>query len=269
MKTAQELSPGSKEPFASQHLGVEAILSALLLTLQDSGGATLSADAKLAFDRLWSLQNQEGDAKGAWTWFNLNLDPWETPDSAFHGAALAALAAGSAPAGYRGQPEVRKHIAALTDYLQREQQAQPLHNRLTLLWASSKLPAALPESMRRPLIDEVLRKQQADGGWTLESLGAFKPHPKGARFDGKQQLCDRLCRVRARTSGSGAIPSRADASFRLASIASKSPIWILDGGLHEQAIRTRFHAGAIHAGCSHEFRGHGFARSQMRQSLHF
>jgi len=178
MKSPQELSPGAKEPFASQHLGVESILSALLLTMQDSGSATLSADAKQAFDRLWSLQNQEGAAKGAWPWFNLNLDPWETPDSAFHGAALAALAAGTAPAGYRDQPEIRKHIAALTDYLRREQQAQPLHNRLTLLWASSKLPAALPESMRKPLIDEVLRKQQADGGWTLESLGSFKPHPK-------------------------------------------------------------------------------------------
>src|SRR6185369_17147730 len=30
MKSPQELSPGAKEPFASQHLGVESILSALL-----------------------------------------------------------------------------------------------------------------------------------------------------------------------------------------------------------------------------------------------
>src|SRR6266700_6184434 len=173
-KTAVELSPNAKEPIATQKLGVEAILSALFLALEDSG----SAEARQAFDRLWSLQIQDGKAKGAWPWFDLDLDPWETPDSPFYGAALAALAAGSAPAEYRGQPEVRKHIAALTGYLQREQQAQPLHNRLTLLWASSKLPAALPASARRPLIDEILGKQQADGGWTLESLGAWKPHPK-------------------------------------------------------------------------------------------
>src|SRR6266571_2624600 len=67
-KSANELSPGGKEPFASQRLGVEAIVSALFLTLQD-GGATLSSEAKSAFDRLWSLQIQDGKAKGAWPWF--------------------------------------------------------------------------------------------------------------------------------------------------------------------------------------------------------
>jgi hypothetical protein len=177
-KTASEFSPGGKEPFASQKLGVEAILSTLSLTLQDSGSGKLSPDAKQAFDRLWSLQIRDGKAKGAWAWFDLNLDPWETPDSAFHGAALAAMAAGAAPAEYRDQPEIRQRIADLTGYLQREQQAQPLHNRLTLLWASSKLPAALPAPMRKPILDEILRKQQADGGWTLESLGTWAPHPK-------------------------------------------------------------------------------------------
>ena len=106
------------------------------------------------------------------------MDPWETPDSAFYGAALAALAAGATPAEYRDQPEIQKRIAALTDYLQREQQGQPLHNRLMLLWASSKLPEALRESLRKPLIDEILRKQEADGGWTLESLGSWAEHPK-------------------------------------------------------------------------------------------
>lgn len=144
----------------------------------------MSSEAKQAFDRLWLLQSREGKAKGAWPWFDLDLDPWETPDSAFYGAALAALAAGAAPAEYRDQPEIRERMVDLTEYLQRERQAQPLHNRLTVLWASSKLPAALPQSMRRPLIDEILRKQQADGGWTLESLGSWRPHSKAPRSTG-------------------------------------------------------------------------------------
>ena len=118
-KTASELAPGAKEPFASQKMGVEAILSALLL----NG----SADGRRAFDRLWS-------------------DPWEMPESGFYGSALAALAVGSAPAEYQREPEVRKHIDALTEYLQREQPSKPLHNRLMLLWASSKLPATGPTS---------------------------------------------------------------------------------------------------------------------------
>jgi len=183
-KTAPELSPNAKEPFASQKLGVESVFSALFLVGQDSGRATLSSETKQAFDRLWSLQILDGKAKGAWPWFDLDLDPWETPDSAFYGASLAALAAGSAPAEYRDQPGIRKRIAALTGYLQREQQAQPLHNRLTLLWASSKLPSALPESARRPLLDEILGKQQADGGWTLESLGSWKPHAQAPAATG-------------------------------------------------------------------------------------
>src|SRR5437879_858724 len=45
----------------SQRLGVEAIFSALLLA-QDS-------EAKQTFDRLWSLQIQDGKARGAWAWF--------------------------------------------------------------------------------------------------------------------------------------------------------------------------------------------------------
>src|SRR5713226_1071509 len=61
-KTAVELSPSAKEPIASQKLGVEAILSALFLALEDSG----SAETRQAFDRLWSLQILDGKAKGAW-----------------------------------------------------------------------------------------------------------------------------------------------------------------------------------------------------------
>jgi squalene-hopene/tetraprenyl-beta-curcumene cyclase len=172
----KQSSPTTMQARASQRQGVEAILAALFLALDETRGTTLSATTKQAFDRLWSVQLREGQAAGAWAWFDLTLDPWEMPDSAFYGAALAALAVGTAPAEYREQPEIRERLNALTEYLQREQQTQPLHNRLTLLWASSKLPAVLPVSMRRSIIDEVLEKQQADGGWTLESLGPWKPH---------------------------------------------------------------------------------------------
>ncbi len=138
----------------------------------------MSAEATQAFDQLWSLQARDGKAMGAWPWFSLNLDPWETSDSAFYGAAIAAMAAGSAPAEYRDRPEIRERVDALTGYLHREQQNQPLHNRITLLWASTKLPTALPEAMRRPMIAEILGKQEADGGWTTESLGPWGPHPQ-------------------------------------------------------------------------------------------
>jgi hypothetical protein len=46
-----------------------------------------------------------------------------------------------------------------------------------LLWASTKLPEALPEAARRSTIDEIWRKQESDGGWTIDSLGPWNPHP--------------------------------------------------------------------------------------------
>lgn len=183
-KDQKQLYPTQKETYGAQGMGVEAIFSTLFLTLKDSASTTLSADAKQAFDRLWSLQIRDGKAAGAWAWFELNRDPWETPDSPFYGAALAAMAVGSAPAEYRNQPGIREYVTALTGYLQREQQTQPLHNRLILLWATSKLPSALPEPLRRPIVDEVLRKQQPDGGWTVESLGPWKPRPEAPTATG-------------------------------------------------------------------------------------
>ena len=41
----------------------------------------------------------------------------------------------------------------------------------------AELPLVLSDRDRRALIDEILRKQQEDGGWTLESLGPWTTHP--------------------------------------------------------------------------------------------
>jgi len=120
---------------------------------------------------------KDGPAKGAWNWFALDLDPWETTDSVFFGASLAALAVGTAPAGYQARPEVREGVAALTAYLRGAQSRQPLHNRIALLWAATKFPAVLATADRQALPEEIARKQQADGGWTMDSLGAFTTHP--------------------------------------------------------------------------------------------
>jgi squalene-hopene/tetraprenyl-beta-curcumene cyclase len=162
---------------ASQALGVEAVFAAFYLGSANTGGAALDADAQKAFDRLWSLQLRQGPARGAWPWFNLDLDPYEMPPSPFYGAALAALAAGNAPAEYLKQPQVQERIVELIAYFTREREAQPLHNRLMLLWASAKLPDALPQAARRATIDEIWRKQEADGGWTIHSLGPWRAHP--------------------------------------------------------------------------------------------
>jgi squalene-hopene/tetraprenyl-beta-curcumene cyclase len=166
--------PEGAEPRASQRLGVESILSALFLARE--GGSTMTAEAKEAFDRMWSVQNREGKAAGSWAWFDLSEDPWEMPDSAYFGAAVAGVAIGYTPAEYRKQPDVRARVKLLAEYLQREQQSQPLHNRLALLWAAAKLPDLLPKDGRKAIIKEVVDRQEADGGWTIQSLGPWKEH---------------------------------------------------------------------------------------------
>jgi squalene-hopene/tetraprenyl-beta-curcumene cyclase len=174
----------TKEPIASQALGVEAIFATLFLTLADSGKPGMSAATHLAFDRMWSLQIQEGKTAGAWEWFSLDLDLWETADSPYYGAALAAVAAGSAPSAYREQPEVGPRVRALTNYLLRERENQPLHNRLMLLWAAAKLPDVLPAVSRRALMEEIRHKQGTDGGWSIESLGPWKQRPSAPPSEG-------------------------------------------------------------------------------------
>src|SRR4051794_16581988 len=102
------------EPPAAASLGVESVMAALFL------GGEGSPDATQALDRLWVLQAREGKAKGVWNWFNLELDPWEMPESNFFGATLAAMAIGGAPAEYRARPEVKERVADLVSYLRNE-----------------------------------------------------------------------------------------------------------------------------------------------------
>jgi squalene-hopene/tetraprenyl-beta-curcumene cyclase len=158
-----------KEPGASQSVGVEAIFAALFLAREEPA-------AQQAWDRLWSIQIREGTAKGSWPWFDFNSDPYETPDSGFFGASLAVLAIGATPSEYQERPEIKGRVAELIAYLRRAMPAQPLHNRLLLLWAAARLPAAVPDA-KQSVIDEALKKQQPDGSWTIAALGPWKEHP--------------------------------------------------------------------------------------------
>jgi squalene-hopene/tetraprenyl-beta-curcumene cyclase len=165
---------GAKPAGALQ--GVETVFSAMFLSREDAKN-TMSAHTRKAFDQLWTLQNAEGPATGAWRWYAANLDPWENAESGYYGASLAALAIGQTPSSYRDEANVRDHIASITTYLANPPAAPRLHDRLALLWASSTLPTtAMPEAARKALTAEVFEKQGADGGWTLESLGPWMAH---------------------------------------------------------------------------------------------
>lgn len=172
---AADLFPGLKGLIVDQVFGAQLVINSLVLAMDDAQrGAKLSPEGEKSFERLWSTQLKTGADKGNWLWSDFDLDPWETRDSAYYGGALAALATGIAPGGYQARPEIRENIASLTAYLRANESKTPLHNRVFLLWASSKLRDLLPEPDRQAILAEIWKKQQADGGWTLESLGGWK-----------------------------------------------------------------------------------------------
>ena len=155
--------------------GTEAVLNALILASHDAQNGKLGDDTRAAFDNMWALQRTTGDEKGAWSWLRFNNEPWEANDSGYFGASLAAVAAGTAPENYRSTPEIQNNLKMLREYLAREYTKQSPINRVVLLWASAKLPGLLAAEQGESVLNDVLSKQQADGGWSLSSLvGAWK-----------------------------------------------------------------------------------------------
>jgi squalene-hopene/tetraprenyl-beta-curcumene cyclase len=150
--------------------GTESVLNALILAASDAQQARLGDDTRVAFGRMWALQETTGDTKGAWSWLQFGLRPWEAADSPYYGAALAAVAVGMAPENYRSTPAIQNNLERLREYLDRGYTAQSLSNRTVLLWASARWPGLLDPERKKSLIDDILGDQQEDGGWSLSSL---------------------------------------------------------------------------------------------------
>jgi squalene-hopene/tetraprenyl-beta-curcumene cyclase len=153
--------------------GTEAVLNALILARYDTQKHRLSYVARRAFDNMWTTQLAEGDEAGSWNWLNFHNAPWESNESHYYGATLAAVAVGLAPGNYRKSPEIQPDLNRLSLYLNRDYDSQPLVNRIVLLWASSKLPGLLPSWKRAALLDDIRVHQKEDGGWSLTSLGRW------------------------------------------------------------------------------------------------
>jgi squalene-hopene/tetraprenyl-beta-curcumene cyclase len=166
----------------SESRGTESVLNALVLASRDAQGGRLSDDTRAALQNMWAEQQTTGKQEGAWPWLRFANEPWEADDSDYFGATLAAVAVGTAPEGYRARPEIRDNVKMLREYLNRECAAQTAINRVDLLWASAKTPGLIDAERRSAIIQEVLVKQQADGGWSLSALtGGWK------RADGTAQ----------------------------------------------------------------------------------
>jgi squalene-hopene/tetraprenyl-beta-curcumene cyclase len=172
--------------------GTESVLNALILASNDANNGLQngksSDDTRAAFENMWAEQQTTGNQKGAWLWLRFRNEPWEADDSDYYGAALAAIAVGTAPENYWAKHEIQNNLKMLREYLNRAYPAQTLSNRAVLLWASAKLPELLEPERQKELIFELLSKQRPDGGWSLTSMsGDWKRHdgtPQEAESDG-------------------------------------------------------------------------------------
>jgi squalene-hopene/tetraprenyl-beta-curcumene cyclase len=160
-----------------QSRGTEAVLCALVLSLDDRshGRHAPSVDSQKALSILWATQITEGQNKGSWDWLNFGLEPWESESGRYLGAALAAIAAGTArESGYSiADKDSKERLSSLGDYLRKNYAAQNLHNRVWMLWASAKMDGLLTHQQKDQLVAQLLAKQQPGGGWSLGSLGNF------------------------------------------------------------------------------------------------
>lgn len=174
-------------PKTSESRAIEAVMNAVVLSRRDARAGRLSDDTRTAFDVMWSLQMKTGPNTGAWTWLNFDYEPWESRNSPYFGASLAAIAVGSAPDGYSVSPAIQNRVTALRAYFDRHHASVSLLNQLTGLWASSTLADLLTAEQRKATMDAALAAQQADGGWSTSSLGTYQrvdKTPNETRSDG-------------------------------------------------------------------------------------
>jgi squalene-hopene/tetraprenyl-beta-curcumene cyclase len=160
-------------PKTSESRGTEAILNALVLATRDAAQARTSDEGRAALENMWALQFRAGDLSGAWAWLNFHYEPWESNDAPFFGAALAAIAVGTAPSEGAPAPDLLARHKALRDYLRKGLQTQSLFNRAMLLWASGRWPGLLEPAERQSIAEALYAEQSADGGWSLSALGQW------------------------------------------------------------------------------------------------
>jgi squalene-hopene/tetraprenyl-beta-curcumene cyclase len=168
--------------------GSEAVLNLLILVgeLTPGNQASLGEPLRKAFTELWAAQR----ADGAWDWLDFGNEPYESADSVYYGAALAAIVTGSAD-GYHSINESDSiGIAKLKSYLRDNYMSQNLYNKTWLLLASARLVDLLSQEQVSALAAELRRQQNADGGWSLYKLGPWTWSEKSAPYSppGKPDL---------------------------------------------------------------------------------
>ena len=169
--------------------GTEAVLNAMVLTTLGGDGSAPTASTRRALGRLWETQREDG----AWDWLEFGLEPFETVESVYHGAALAALAIGAGgDAVRRDEPTTMAGIERLRGYLRASHASRSLFNRTWLLLASTRLDGLLTMAEQDALTATLRQRQRQDGGWSLWTLGEWRWSGSGVSFEPPGALDDAL-----------------------------------------------------------------------------
>ena len=148
--------------------GTEAVLYSLLLANARATGGRKDLDEPIgkALAHLWETQR----ADGAWDWLDFSLEPFESADATYQGAAWAAMATGLSGRETDGKPGRRK----LVTYLKSNYAAQNLYNRAWALVASVRIKELLTRADRDALVADISARQRADGGWSMDGIGPWR-----------------------------------------------------------------------------------------------
>ena len=179
----------------------ESVLNAAALSLDDLGaGRALSASAKSALDRMWTLQR----ADGAWDWLEFGLEPWETRND--WGAAMAALVVGSIPADTSASQAAG--TTKLVGYLQGHLTTMALHDRITVLWASGSMKDLLDAEQAETIRAALVATQHEDGGFGVGGWGKGDLADKAAASDGYATALAALALCRGTAEGAKGAEAR-------------------------------------------------------------
>lgn len=135
----------------------------------------LSPETDEALKLLFTIQRDDG------SWAALDCWPPYESDS-YHPATVAAMAAATAPGWLAGVKDeaTLAGVAKLKRYLR---DTPPPHDyaRVLLLWAGTRMPELLDDAGRAQLIDQLVKHQRPDGGWSIRNFAAPEAWGKGNR----------------------------------------------------------------------------------------
>lgn len=166
---------GNHEPLykgmEEQSRGTETVLNLFVLVCADSpeNHKTLSGPIHSALDGLWKEQR----ADGAWDWLDFGNEPYESSDSVYYGAAVAALTVGTANYNDDGNDNAAAGAGKMRSYLTTNYAGQNIYNKTWMLLASTRLTGLLTRVQIATLAADLQHLQNADGGWSLYKLGPW------------------------------------------------------------------------------------------------